>query len=169
MATATNKLKYGTQDVAIAIDIEGTTDGAAEESTSVDNSVNLFVDTLVAGTIRTGSSAPTVDSTVDVFVYGTNDGGTRFSGSATGVKKAYPDTGVPAQAKNQLKPLGSIVVSAATGEDYEFGPWSVASKFGGVLPEEWGIVMYNETGTTLDTTAGNFDISYQGVHGQAVE
>lgn len=155
------KIKYGTNNQPITVSPASLADAALRESTAVDNGTNLFLDAVVGGKLMTGTT-PTADRTIVIYAYGTVDGGTLYSGNATGLDAAY--TG----PEDQLFPLGVLVTDATSNKSYEFGPFSVAAAFGGVLPEKWGIVVKNNTGVALNATAGNHDINYQGVQGQSV-
>jgi hypothetical protein len=44
---------------------------------------------------------------------------------------------------------------------------SVASVFGGVLPERWGIVVVNQSGGAFDTTVANHLKFFQGILAQS--
>jgi hypothetical protein len=104
----------------------------------------------------TGAAASTsATGYVDVYAYGTADGGSHYSGGASGTDGAYSG-----QLSALLK-LGRIAVVANNGV-YVGGPWSVASAFGGSLPDHWGIAIDQESGAT--PAAGS--AWYQGVYGQ---
>jgi hypothetical protein len=158
------KAEYGTSNQAITITLAGLNANTWRESTAIVNTTNLFMDALVGGKIMTGTSAPTDGSSIRFYTYGTVDGGTLYSGNATGTDAAY----TPANDKNQLFYLGSIIVGTGTSDSYEFGPWSVRQSMGGIyLPEKWGIVVHNDIGQSLHSTAANHDINYQGVYADA--
>jgi len=154
-------VKYGTTNQAITVTLASLANTAFRESTAISNTTNLFLDVLVGGLITTGTS-PTVSTNIVIYTYGSVDGGTLYSGNASGTDAAY--TGPSAQ----LKKLGVITVDATSDKGYEFGPFSIAQAFGGVVPADWGLVFKNETGVALNATGGNHDINYQGVEGQSV-
>jgi hypothetical protein len=115
----------------------------------------MFVDALAAVKIKTAASS--TSSTGYVDAYGTCDGGTDFSGGASGADGAY---------SGQLSALFKLgrIAAVTNATTYVGGPWSVASAFGGSLPDHWGICVDNESGGTLDATVGS--AWYQGVYGQ---
>lgn len=159
-------LKYGTGNQNITITLASLADASYRQSASVSNTTNLYVDVLVGGTVTTGTS-PTADRSIVVYAYGSVGGTTVFSGAASGSDAAYSPTSNTNENQN-LKLLGIISTSSASNHAYEFGPFSLAASFGGVVPSNWGIVMYNDTGAALNATGGNHDIEYQGIEYQTV-
>jgi hypothetical protein len=156
------KTKYGTSNQTITCTLASLATNAARASTAIDNTSNLFLDALVFITIKTGAGSTSATGYVNVYAYGTSDGGTNYTESATG-----SDAGITLTVPTNLRLIGSLncVVNATT---YKSGPFSVAAAFGGALPDHWGIVIENKTGGTLDSTEGNFLKIYQGVYGQTV-
>lgn len=132
---------------------------AARASTVVDNSSNLFLDALVSGKTKSGSSGVSSAGTLNIYAYATVDGGSNYTEGATGTDAAITLTNPP-----NLKLVG-IVNVVANSTAYKFGPFSVAAAFGGTLPEKWGLVVENKTGAALTATAGDHAAVYQGVCG----
>lgn len=153
------KGKYGTTAQAISITLNTLGSGNARESDFIDNSVNQFRDAFVMLRIKNhASSAPTGDKAVYAYVWGTADTVTPLLPDAvTGTNAA-----ITLDSPTHLKPLGSVIFSAAA-QTKRAGPWSVAAAFGGRMPERWGIVVQNATGSSLDTTEANFAKVYQGL------
>lgn len=156
------KAKYGTSNQAITITLNGLADDGYRASTAIDNSSNLFLDALVQLQIKVTAGAPAGDKNVLVYAYGTTDGGTIYSGAASGTDAAYG--GVAGQLINNCPFLGIVTVDAQN-ELFESDVFSVASAFGGVLPQKWGIIVMNQTGQALGA-ADNAAI-YQGIYAQA--
>lgn len=127
-------------------------------SASVTNTTNKYIDVLVGGKITTGTT-PTVDTLIQIFAYGSWDGGTTFTAGISGSDGGTPGTG----EENLLKLVDVIKVDATSDHTYEWGPVSLAQVFGGLLPEDWGLVVYNGTGVAFNSTAGNFETKYTGV------
>jgi len=93
-------------------------------------------------------------------VYGTVDTGTPlYPDAVTGT-----DANITMNDPTQLQLLGTIYAPTAGGLTWKGGPWSVAQKFGGVLPEKWGIVVRNFTGFALTATEGDHKKLYQGTY-----
>lgn len=153
------KNKYGSSAQAITITVASLVTNTARQGAAIDNSTNLYQDALVSARIKTGTT--TANTYVQVYVYGTTSGGTRYTGGASGSDAAYTMI-----AQSPLIPLGRIGVPDTTARTYDAGPWSVAAAFGGSLPDHWGIVVENQSGANLDATGGNHVIEYQGVLGQ---
>lgn len=153
--------KYGTSNQTITVTLASLTNNSTRASTYIDNSSNLFLDALVFLNIKTGASGTSSTGYVNIFAYGTSDGGSNYTENATG-----SDAAITLVSPTNLKLIGIInCVSNAT--TYKSGPLSVASAFSGVLPERWGIVVENKTGGTLDATEGNHLKIYQGVYAQS--
>lgn len=156
------KALYGAQNQALTITLASLASGSARESTVVDNTSNKFLDALVQLKIKAGGSGTAATGYVNVYAYGTVDGGTTYGEGATGA-----DAGITLVSPTNLRLIGrlNVVANAVT---YKGNPMSVAAAFGGVLPDKWGIVVENQSGGTLDTTGSNHAAVYQGVNAQVV-
>lgn len=154
------KAKYGPSNQAITITLASLASGSARASTAVDNSSNVFEDALVSLKIKSGASGVSASGSVLVYAYGTTDGGTTYTDGATGSDAAITLT-VPPNAI-----LIGVINVVANGTTYYGGPFSVANAFGGKLPDHWGIIVANNTGSALDSTEGNHAKTYQGVEHQ---
>jgi len=149
-------LSYGTK-TDITITLASLADGLWQQSEAIDNSSNLFLDVLVGGFIKTGASGPGSGDYVDVYVAGSVDGGDTFGGDCSGINESYSG-----EDKN-LKFLGRISTEDVS-TTYEFGPWSIAAAFGGVMPQKWVLVFDNESDGALDSTGANHEVHYLGVY-----
>jgi hypothetical protein len=160
------KAKYGADGQAIACSLAslGSSATAGRASAAIDNSTNLFLDALVFLQVRTGSGAIGNDKAVYVYAWGIVDAtaGPTYPDAVTG-----SDAAVTLNDPTQLPLLGVVFCPAAT-TTYKAGPWSVASCFGGVLPQKWGIVVRNYTGIALSATEGDHKKLYQGILAQIV-
>jgi hypothetical protein len=152
--------KYGSNNQGITITLASLATAAARASTAVDNSSAVFEDALVSLAVKSGASGTSATGYVNVYAYGTTDGGTNYTEGATGTDAAITLT-VPSNAIR----MGSINV-VANAVTYHGGPFSVAQAFGGSLPDHWGIIVENQSGGALDSTEGNHTKTYQGVYGQ---
>ncbi len=153
--------KYGTNNQAITITLNALADDGYRESTAVDNSTNLFLDALVQLKLNVTAGAPAGDKNCLVYAFGSADGGTTYSGGATGADAAYG--GVAGQLIDNCKLLGIVTLDAAS-EVFESDVFSVASAFGGVMPDHWGIIVMNQSGQVL--ADANNSAFYQGVYAQ---
>lgn len=154
------KNKYGSNNQAITITLASLTNGSARQCTPIDNSTNVFQDVLVFLKVKSGAASTLSTGHLDVYAFGSVDGGTTYSENAGATDAAITLTSPP---NVPLIGQGNVVANATS---YLFGPFSVAQAFGGSLPDHWGIVVVNNSGGTLDATGGNFAVAYQGVLSQ---
>lgn len=157
---STIEAKYGTSNQTITITLASLGSTNSRASTYIDNTTNLFLDALVSISTKTGASGVSSTGTINVYAYGTVNVGatsTTFTDGASGSDSAI--TVVNAR-------LIGIFNANANATEYFAGPFSVASAFGGDLPQQWGIIFNNASGATLDTTAGNHNVVYQGLLAQ---
>jgi hypothetical protein len=152
------KSAYGSNNQGITITLASLANSGARASTVVDNTVNVFLDALVSLVIKTGASGVVSTGSVNIYAYGTTDGGTNYSDGATGTDAGITLTSPP---NAKIIGVGSLVANATT---YKIGPFSVAAAFGGVLPDHWGIIVQNNTGGSFDSTEGNHTKDYQGYY-----
>ena len=128
------------------------------ESTAVDNSSNLYLDYLVSGKITTGTS-PTTARSIQVWAVGSWDG-TNWPDVFDGTDSA--ETITSANHKNSVcRFLAEMATDATSDRTYHFGPVSVASAFGGVLPKSFVVFVTHNTAVNLNSTAGNHQIRLQ--------
>jgi len=150
--------KYGTNNQAITCTITSLANNGQRGSLAVDNTSNTFLDALVFIKIKTNASGTSATGYVNVYAYGTADGGTTYSDGVTG-----SDAGQTLTSPPNLRLIG-IVNCVANATTYNGGPFAVALAFGGVLSDHWGIVVENKTGATLDASVGS--AWYQGAETQ---
>lgn len=131
---------------------------SGRESTAVDNSSNLYLDYLVSGKITTGTS-PTTARSIQVWAVGSWDG-TNWPDVFDGTESA--ETITSANHKNSVcRFLAEMATDATSDRTYHFGPVSVASAFGGVLPKSFVVFVTHSTAVNLNSTAGNHQIRLQ--------
>ena len=152
-----SKFGYGTQGQAITLTISGVADNSARESTAIDNSSDRFLDLLIQGTITVTTAATlTTNPVVYLYAYGSNDGGTVYSGGASGSDAAF---GAVPQDLDNCARLGTVAC-ITMDEVYKSDVFSVAAAFGGIMPDSVGIILENQTGQALNTAT----FKYQGVY-----
>lgn len=154
------KAKFGTSNQSITCTITSLANNGQRASTVVDNGTNVFLDALVFVKVKSAAASTSASGYVNVYAYGTSDGGTTYTEGATG-----SDAGITLTSPPNVKLIGVINV-VANSTTYSAGPFSVAAAFGGALPEKWGIIVENKSAATLDASVGS--AWYQGVYGQAV-
>lgn len=131
---------------------------AGRSSVLVDNTVNLYLDYLLSGLITEGTS-PTVGTFIEIWVAGaltpTPTWGDVLAG--TDANKTITSLNVK---YGYLKLVEVITVDATTARGYYFGPFSIASLFGGQCPTQWELFVVHNTGVALNATGGNHVIQY---------
>lgn len=151
------KQKYGAS-TNLTITLASLADGSARESTAVDNGTNLYVDVLVGGKMRANSTGVDSAGYVNVWAYGSADDGTTYDDGATGTDSAHT-------INNNAKLLAVLEMNA-NSEDVEFSV--PLSRVFNHVPEDWGVIIENQSGAAFDSTAGNFEIHYKGIHYETV-
>lgn len=131
-----------TANQSITITLNSLSSGSSQQSASINNSSNLYLDANVALILATASSGTTSTGTVAVYAYGSANGGTNFTDGASGSNASFTPT-VP----TNLKLIGQVN-TVAVSTTYYGGPFSVAAAFG-YLPGYWGIVVTNNSGGAL--------------------
>jgi hypothetical protein len=153
------KNKYGASNQAITITITSLGSNSTRESTVIDNSSDLFLNVLVNVKIKTNSSGTVSTGYVNVYAYGTADGGTTYNGGATG-----SDASITLSNPPNMRLIG--VINAVANSTTYNGLFDVAAAFDGVMPQKWGIVVDNRSGAALDASVGS--AWYQGILNQVV-
>jgi hypothetical protein len=129
---------------------------AGAESDAVDNTTNKYLDYLLAGKVTVGTT-PTINTEIRVYVAALIEDSTYpdvFDG--TGSAETLTSAGV---ASGFLRLAASMLVDATTSDrTYWFGPVSVASLFGGVMPKKFVVFVAHSTGVNLNSTGGNHAI-----------
>ena len=148
---------YGTADQAITITLNSLTSATQRQSVYLSNTGTYpYTDAQIQVGIVTASGAST-SGYVDVYAYGSSYGTSLFTDVCTGTDVAYAGN-----LANLIK-LGRINFTAASQTKYG-GPWSLALAFGGTPPQNWGIVVDNESGAAL--ASSGCSAWYQGAFGQ---
>lgn len=153
---------YGTANQLMTITLTSLASAASRGSAAVDNSTTLFLDALVIVRSKTASGTIGGDKCLYVYAYGSVDGGTTYGGAATGT-----DAAITLASPPNVRLIG-IVNMPASATQYDSSPLSVASAFGGNLPQKWGIIVNNATGLALSATGTDHVVQWQGVQAQAV-
>ena len=130
---------------------------AGRESTFVENTTNRYLDALVVAKFALTTGTPANDKAIYLFAYGSIDDGTTYPDTVTGT-----DAAITMVDPTNLRLIG-VINAVAQSTTYTGGPFSVATAFGGVLPERWGIVVRNFTGIALTATEANHAVRYQGI------
>lgn len=157
---STIKSLYGTSNQAITCTLTSLANNGQQGSVAVDNTTNLFLDAILHVKVKSNAASTSTTGYVNVYAYGTADGGTTYSDGVTGTNASQTLTSPP-----NLRLIGVINV-VANATVYQSSEMSVAAAFGGILPDHWGIVVENKSGAALDASIGS--AWYQGIQAQAV-
>lgn len=165
------KAKYGSSaalTITLASLPTSSTRVAGRESTVIDNSSNVYLDALVGGKITTGTS-PTVDKSIEVWVYASVDDTPTYPDVLDGTDSDETFTGSSVNVRNGAVKLGAVVtVDSTSDRTYWIAPFSVAALFGGILPKRWGLWVTHDTGVNLNSNGSNHALSYTPVYAQTV-
>jgi hypothetical protein len=153
---ASQKIEYAASS-ALTITLGGLASSAAwlagRESTAVDNTSNKYLDYLLAGKIRVGTT-PTINTEIRVYVVALMEDAT-YPDVFDGTDSA--ETRTSAGATDAAVRLAAIMaVDATTSDrDYYFGPVSVAALFGGSCPKKFSVFVAHNCTAALHATDGN--------------
>lgn len=159
---ADRKIAYGSS-AALTITLASLASSAAlvagRESTAVSNTTALSLDVLLTGKITVGTT-PTINTSIEVWAYGSHNDTPDYPDVLDGTDSA--ETLMSAGIKRgALKHIVTLDVDSATSDrTYPFGPVSLASRFGGTLPKNWGVFVTQNTGVALNATGSNHAIEY---------
>ena len=164
---ATSGIVYSS-DTAITLDVSSlatsSTFLAGLESGQVDNTTNLYNDVIVyvKPILGHASTAPAVGQMIQLMLWGSKESlATTAIDVLDGTSSA--ETLSHVGILNSLRPAGAAVVTVATANlQHLIQPFSVASRFNGVMPNFWGLfISHNHTGALAASQSSLF--SYVGV------
>lgn len=163
---ATTTINYSS-NTTITMDLDGLASNATwiagRESTEIDNTTNKYLDCLVQGKVKVGTT-PTANTVIAIYVYGADTSlATTPIDVLDGVDSAetLTNTGVLGSA---LRLGASIGVLANTSDIvYNVAPFSVAALFGGVMPKFWGLFVAHNCGAALHATDNTNFFSFNGI------
>src|SRR3990167_4072230 len=148
------KSKYGSNGQALTCTVASLANASMRESTAIDNTTNLFLNALVTAKIKLNSAGVSATGYINIHAYATTDGGTTYSAGATGTDAAFSGE------KTNLVLVASLTANANSMT--ATAVFDIASAFGGVMPDHWGLVVENQSGAALDSTGSNHFLKYQG-------
>lgn len=121
-----------------------------------------YLDALVGGKVTVGTS-PTDARQIEVWAYGNVDDLPTYPDTIVGTdaQKVITNIGIKNAA---LKLLSVIATDSSSNRTYWFGPISVASSFGGMLPKNWGIFIDHNTAVNLNTTGFLHAVTYTPIY-----
>jgi hypothetical protein len=137
---------------AITVTLTSITTGNGRASTVIDNTTNKYLDAIVR--VQTNGQTGAT-GTVDIYVYSAL-GDTTYTDGITGT-----DAAVTVANMLNAQYLDSVKMNTTTAVSKTLR--SVASAFGGVMPDKWGLLFINNSGGTLSATAGNHVVEFEGI------
>ena len=134
---------------------------AGRESTVLDNTTNEFLDALVSGYIKAGTT-PTAGN-IEVWVYAQLDDTPTYPDVLDGTDSDETCTSRDVMFAG-MKLAAKIVTTTTTDFVYPIAPFSVAALFGGVMPRRWGVFVTHVMVAALN--ASGHKLQYTPVHQQ---
>jgi hypothetical protein len=134
---------------------------AGRESDAIDNTTTLALDYLVSGKVTAGTS-PTAARSIEVWAVGSWDG-TNWPDVFDGTDSTETITSADHKA-SICRLVAAMATANTTDRVYHFGPVSIASIFGGIVPPKFVVFVVHNTGVNLNSTAGNHQIRLQPVY-----
>jgi hypothetical protein len=149
---ATTKTSWAAA-VQNTITLNSLLNGNARQGNVIDFTSVQPVDSFIGGSFKTTSGSLGANPILNIYVCaitdGTNYGGTSGTSTVGGGDALIT---LPSNTGNFLL-LAQVSVQVAAAAEY-FQPRSVAAIFGGYLPPKIVVVVLNNTGLTLDSSAG---------------
>ncbi len=137
MATATLNV---TNTQGITITLASLTNGSTNTSSAIDNSSNKFLSALVRVKVKTNASGTSATGSCSVFLVRSTDGGTDYDDSSSTFLGSLPT-------------VANATTYARTFSTEPCGP----------LGSHWKIAVTNNSGATLDATAGSHEAEFAGI------
>lgn len=126
---------------------------AGRASTAVNNTGNLDLDHLLSGRVQVGTS-PTINTFIEFWVYAPismSSGTPTYPDSITG-----SDANKSATSRNVLfssmTMAHRVSIDNVSDRNYYIPQLSIASLFGGTMPEYWGLWVVHNTGVALNAS-----------------
>lgn len=135
---------------------------SGRESTAIDNTTARNLDILISGKITTGTN-PVASRSIEIWATGSWDG-TNWSSPFVGSGDSNRSLTNSASKALICRLVSCINTDATSNRTYSFGPVSVASIFGGVLPPRMVLFVTHNTGGVLNSTSNNHLIRLQPVY-----
>jgi hypothetical protein len=125
---------------------------------TVEPSAGYPLDEQVSFSIKLAATGVAATGEIVVYAYASLDGGVTYTENLTG---ASANVGSLIQNPTNLKVVGKITANV-NGLQATGGPFSIAAAFSGVVPDHWGVVIFNNTNAAFDPTETNHKKQYQG-------
>jgi hypothetical protein len=163
---------YATDEAITATNWESLAADAWATLPEVDNTTNKYMDVLVGGQIDLDTTTGTIAAgeTFDIYISAVYDKDVATSWTG-GIDAAFNDNDNTLTADTEFNALNLILLAVvsveATAPDvsqgYNWGPVSVASAFGGIVPQKWMLVGHNNTGATTTAATSTTVVNAVGI------
>jgi hypothetical protein len=134
---------------------------AGQQSTSISNATNKYLDYLVSGKITTGTS-PTASRQIEVWCIPKAQAATPIWPAGLGATNAA----LPSLTREQILGIGQLIFSTTTtatsNQSYDFSNAPLSRFYGRSIPQEFVLAVIHSTGVNLNATAGNHFLTLQG-------
>lgn len=145
---------------------------AGRQSTSIDNTTNLYLDYQLSGFATTGTT-PTAGQ-IEFWVYAPIDDTPTWPDQITGTDGNVTLTSVTSGSNGTLsiKQQGlafATALATGTGSNvkYSMAAQSIAALYGGICPSKFGVFVVHNTVAALNSTSGNHQVTYKPVYATA--
>lgn len=132
---------------------------AGGESAWINNASNKYVDALVTGYIKVGTT-PTINTLIIIYVLAALDETPTYPDVFDGTESAETLTSVGV-GQGFLKRAASLNVDATTTDRVYPFSFALAELFGGIVPRDWALFITHNTGVNLN--ASGHSAKYQGI------
>ena len=167
MAAGDVKIEYGTSTEFTLTNLHATAASstliAGWESNEIDNTSNKYQDYLISGLLKVAAANAQIGKIEVHIVAMISD--TVWPDVFDGTE-SEPETISSASRKAQICKLGASIDTTATNDAiYEFGPFTVASLFGGVMPPKVVVFITSDATSSGAAFAADMNIvTFQGVY-----
>jgi hypothetical protein len=131
------------------------------KSAPYDNTSNLDLDARLSGVIKTGSSAPTTNTQILVYVVAEAKDAVWPDAAGVAFGSEGSGTWTTAEMRDASAKLAGVIniVATTTNALNNFECGSVAALFGGVLPRKFCVFITHNTGQNLQATGSVVTVS----------
>lgn len=133
---------------------------AGRQSTTIDNTTNKYLEYMVGGRITNGTT-PTVNTTIEVFAFGSVNDTPTYTDQFTGSDADRSVTSVNVK-QSAVRLVDRLIIDAVTDSVNWFGPVALSEVFGRRIPKFHGLWVTHSTAVDLNATGGNHVLNYTG-------
>ncbi len=169
----TLNIEYASDEAIVATNLDALASSDWATLPIVDNRTNLYVDGLVGGRIHFATATGTIlaADSVDIYISALYDKDTTTTGTG-GIDTAFAANDSSIAEDVEFTPLNLKLVAvvkpeattADTEQTYNWGPVSVAAAFGGLMPQQWFLVVHNNSNdAVLQAATSEHAVNFVGI------